>query len=305
MTALSIVKFDLRFGQNETSFIQKIYSSPSFTIPNDKVFDLIPMLYVAKYDPITSIREIMQKVWNQLIGIQEKEKLLQYASIILTYIDKNLLNPLWRERESAGYALENLILLNLPWQTSQPIKQLLPLLLEKGFKLLDDIRESTRKLAISLMKKLLQIILTICNTKENSSEIIAIENMNLIFPILLEKGWISPSIEARGFCLGAIIKILNEESSTVIIPWLERLIDIFIESISAFEPQMLQYMEFHTQSLQVRRDDLEALRIQLSQQSPVHDALKKCLNMIPFELLGNICNIAYHHLSRGVGLATR
>lgn len=302
MTALSIVKFDVTFAQNQTSFLQKIYQAPSFSIPTDKVLDLVPMLYVAKYDPITSIRDIMQSVWNQLIGIHDNETLLQYVDAILAYVEKNLLNPLWRERESAGLALEHLLMLSLPWKS---LKVYMTSLLEKGFKLLDDIRESTRKIAITVMKKMLQIILSVCDSKKTLTESEAIENINLILPILLEKGWISSSLEARGFCLGAIIKILNEEPTNVLLTWLERLIDLFIESISALEPQMLQYMEFHAGSLQVNREDLEKLRVQLSQQSPVHEALNKCLSMVPYEMLGNVCSIAYAHLSRGVGLATR
>jgi hypothetical protein len=48
-----------------------------------------------------------------------------------------------------------------------------------------------------------------------------------------------------------------------------RIIDILIESMAALEPRTLQYMQFHTARLNISDQDLEDLRLKLSQHSPM------------------------------------
>jgi proteasome component ECM29 len=111
-------------------------------------------------------------------------------------------------------------------------------------------------------------------------------------------------MEARGFSLGAILKIVQHAKHNLI-PWLEKLIDTLLESISALEPQMLQYMQFHVRTMRVSDEDWENTRLHLSEHSPMHDALQKCMELASLQQLPAVCSILYRHLSAGVGLGTR
>lgn len=299
MQAIQLVRCDVSFGMGDSTLAFLQYRHPKVTISQSKIPVLIPMLFVAKFDPISSVRDIMKAVWLKVVGNQESMWINRCAREILAYAAANLLNPYWREREAACLCLEDL----LNHQSWDVMKDEMADLLTKGLKVMDDLRESTRKVAIVLMKILLQHVLRAVNPAE-SDETVCREGLDMLLPILLDKGLVSASLEARGFSLGTLIKVV-ETSRSMIIPWITKLIDVLIESISALEPQMLNYIQFHTATIQVGTEEWEKARVEVSKNSPMHEALRSCLQLVPLEMLPTISNIAYFHLQSGVGLATR
>lgn len=299
MQAIQLVRCDVTFGIGDSTLVFLKYRHPKVSIPESRIPALIAMLYVAKFDPIPSVREIMKAVWLNIVGVQESMWVNKHSREILEYASSNLLNPYWREREAACLSLEAL----LNHQSWEILKGYMADLLTKGLKVMDDLRESTRKVAVILMKILLQHVLRAINPAE-SLESTCKEGLDMLLPILLDKGLVSASIEARGFSLGTLIKVI-ETSKSMIVPWIGKLIDILIESISALEPQLLNYIQFHTTTVQVGTEEWEKARVELSKNSPMHEALRNCLQLVPLELLPSISNIAYYHLQSGVGLATK
>lgn len=131
---------------------------------------------------------------------------------------------------------------------------------------------------------------------------------NFIIPFLLDKGLLAPSAEGKGFSIGLLLRIVKTSKSSLQ-AHLIQLIAVLVEAMSAMEPQTLQYMQFHTERLQISSEELESTRLKLSQQSPLQDALDLCLDslvapncvdMIP-EVVLNLTS----QTKSGVGLATR
>jgi hypothetical protein len=349
MTALSLVRFDLVFGKNETYYIAKLFPLPDFSnqLSLTKLNEIIPMLYIAKFDPVQTIREIMQTVYQQFLASHNEKDIFFPPSsaaspststsvnptvkALFQLFNQNLLNPLWRERDATCFALENFLLSYASHLSYNALlKEYLPIFLEKGLKLLDDLRESTRKIASNLMKKLCSLILSLfhCQDYEMSYTVQPLdakdsslssasqqeyfrkkEMIDLIFPIILNKGIVSPSVETKGFCLGLLTKILNDSSLQIsfIYSWFEQLFDILLESISALEPQLLSYLEFHLHSFSTptSRESYETMRMELMKNSPLHDMLKKLLVLLPVELVHKVVWIIYNNIYYGVGLPTR
>jgi hypothetical protein len=350
MTALSLVRFDLLFGKNETYYIAKLFPLPDFSnqLSLTKLNEIIPMLYIAKFDPVQTIREIMQTVYQQFLASHNEKDIFfpptsaaspssstsvnPTVKTLFQLFNQNLLNPLWRERDATCFALENFLLSYANHLSYNALlKEYLPIFLEKGLKLLDDLRESTRKIASNLMKKLCSLILSLfhcqdyemsytvqpLDAKDSSSLSSASqqeyfrkkEMIDLIFPIILNKGIVSPSVETKGFCLGLLTKILNDSSLQIsfIYSWFEQLFDILLESISALEPQLLSYLEFHLHSFSTptSRESYETMRMELMKNSPLHDMLKKLLVLLPVELVHKVVWIIYNNIYYGVGLPTR
>ncbi|CAE7531216.1 ECPAS, partial [Symbiodinium microadriaticum] len=87
------------------------------------------------------------------------------------------------------------------------------------------------------------------------------------------------------------------------------LISVLVESMSAMEPQTLQYMQFHTDRLQISNEELESTRLKLSQQSPLQDALDQCLDALQAPACAGMVPEVVRNLAgqtkSGVGLATR
>lgn len=75
--------------------------------------------------------------------------------------------------------------------------------------------------------------------------------------------------------------------------------------MAALEPRTLQYMQFHTARLNISDQELEDLRLKLSQHSPMQEALDICLQSLPSSFLPKVVYQLCGQLRGGVGLATR
>ena len=131
---------------------------------------------------------------------------------------------------------------------------------------------------------------------------------SFMIPLLLDKGLLAPSAEGKGFSIGLLLRIVKTSRSSLK-DHLIRLISVLVESMSAMEPRSLQYMEFHTERLNISATELESTRLKLSQLSPLQEALDICLESLQnisskgiiTEIIINLCM----QTQQGVGLATR
>jgi hypothetical protein len=131
---------------------------------------------------------------------------------------------------------------------------------------------------------------------------------SFIIPILLDKGLLAPSPEGRGFSIGLLLRIVKTSKASLK-DNLIRLVSVLVESMSAMEPRSLQYMEFHTERLNISSNELESTRLKLSQLSPLQDALDVCLESLQSPSCLGIVHEVITNLSlqtqQGIGLATR
>jgi hypothetical protein len=131
---------------------------------------------------------------------------------------------------------------------------------------------------------------------------------SFIIPILLDKGLLAPSPEGRGFSIGLLLRIVKTSRASLK-DNLIRLVSVLVESMSAMEPRSLQYMEFHTERLNISTNELESTRLKLSQLSPLQDALDVCLESLQSPSCLGIVHEVITNLSlqtqQGIGLATR
>jgi proteasome component ECM29 len=211
----------------------------------------------------------------------------------------SLTNKSWREREAACSALEA-FMPQRSWLTMRPLVEGL---WNRGMNVLDDVRDSTRVAAIGFMKVLSEHIIRMCNVDEVSIDIVD-DTIDLILPVLLEKGLLAPSAEARGFSLGVLVKVV-QAAKTALKKWLPQLVSVLIESMSALEPRTFQYMQFHTARLQISDEELEKMRIKMSQSSPMQEALDFCLQSLTVETIPEVVKSLCLQMRSGVGLATR
>jgi proteasome component ECM29 len=93
----------------------------------------------------------MTQLWNLLIPPQQQSVLLNlYTPEVLRHLATSLGSKQWRDREAACVALTTF----LPTKTWSKVRPTLMQLWTSGMRVLDDIRDSTRKAAISFMKVL-------------------------------------------------------------------------------------------------------------------------------------------------------
>lgn len=315
-----------------SAILYDVYWPRLARIDPSKRQSLLPMLYVSKFDPSPPVKAVMKDLWNRLIPAGEMPGLLStYAGSIIRYAISQTTSGAWRDRECGCLALESFIG-NKSWNDIFPF---LDDLWNSAMQVLDDIRESTRSAAIGFAKVLSQQIMRACSPDinpslassngSNDSDEISSAAVNtrdkkrkrddgiiadletttaVVIPILLDKGLVAQSQEGRGFSLGLLVQVVKVSKQSLK-EHLIRIIDILIESMAALEPRTLQYMQFHTARLNISDKDLEDLRLSLSQNSPMQEALDICLEALPANYLPSVIYQLGGHLRGGVGLATR
>ncbi len=254
----------------------------------------------------------------------ERELLRISAGRIVAYCCESMCSRQWREREASCAALEK-FMLTLEWTV---LRLHIDQLWIRGMNVLDDIRTSTRAAAVGFVKVLSDHMVRACteNNELSAQEVLApavaaegtpsadkdagnddegntddafnslayqrnsadIEAaIDIVMRLILEQGVLAPSAEARGVAVGTLVRVVKAAGRSLG-KWLVPLISVLVESMSALEPRSLQYMQFHTARLQISDDELENLRIKMSQSSPMHEALDTCLGSLSIET--NNCN---------------
>lgn len=241
----------------------------------------------------------MKSLWAALIGSRESELILEHEANIFTCLVNALICPSWKDREAAALALEAFI----PSRKWALIEPKLEDLWSFGTRLIDDMQPSVILAALRLMKVLLDHISRACNPEE--SEKATVNNtIGIVLPLILEKGLSVSTAEVRGFCLGALMKIIQATKSALE-EWLDPIISVLVESMSALEPRTLQYMQFHTARLQISEEELEAFRVRFCQESPIQDALDSCLSALNIKTVPAVAKNLCSFLRGGIGLPTR
>lgn len=301
---LALIRRDPSFGVGETTALRFNYQAPIAHIEISKAKNLIPSLFLAKHDPSPPVKALMKQLWDTLIVERGLQKLLIASQNgIIKYLCLSLGSKQWREREAACTALESFLPLR-PWAV---VRLFGHDLWNAGMAVLDDVRESTRIAAIGFMKVLSDHVTRACNKDESGSSITVVDDaIAFVMPLLLDRGLCAPSQEARGFTLGVLVKLIKS-SRSALKEWLVRLVSVLVESMSALEPKTLQYMQFHTARLQINDEELENMRVRLSRQSPMQEALDACLHALEQrpEDVPEAARALRSQLLSGVGLATR
>lgn len=68
-------------------------------------------------------------------------------------------------------------------------------------------------------------------------------------------------------------------------PFAIELVPALLESLSALEPQALQYLQLHSERLELGTEKLEASRVAISQSGPVQEVLQLCLDQVCARML--------------------
>ena len=93
----------------------------------------------------------MTQLWHLLIPSQQQSALLNlHTQAVLAHLAASLGSKQWREREAACAGLEAF----LPTRSWRRVRASLLLLWVRGMRVLDDLRDSTRRAALGFMKVL-------------------------------------------------------------------------------------------------------------------------------------------------------
>lgn len=266
-TVLSLIRRDPSFTADPNYFLYCKYDPPrrycdKASAADKKVSftEVLPALFHAKFDPNSVVRPVMKELWDTVVDMYfptEKVTIIDFMqSKLLKLLHQQLSSKLWRDREAACLALDS-ILPHRDWCST--VLPYVKKLFISGLLILDDVRESTRGAALSFMKTLASHITRACSSTE-VGEVISEHAVEVVVPLILDRGLLSTSLEAKGLSLGLLGKIVEvTKHSRALCDHLPQIVSVLVEGMSATEPQTLQYMQFHTARLGISSEALGEL----------------------------------------------
>uniref|UniRef100_A0A674CAE5 Ecm29 proteasome adaptor and scaffold n=1 Tax=Salmo trutta TaxID=8032 RepID=A0A674CAE5_SALTR len=235
---------------------------------------LVPRLYRYQFDPNLGIRTAMTSIWDALVT--DKNMVDKYLKEILQDVISNLTNNIWRARESACLALNDLI----RGRNADDLIDHLAEIWETLFRVLDDIKESVRKAADITLKTLSKVCTRMCE----SSGLAAQRTVAVLLPTLLDKGIVSNVPEVRSLRYTSISseqeKVTNTHTHT-------HLLNL---SLRATEQE---------------KSAMDAARLSAAKSSPMMETINMCLQHLDVSVLGELVPRLCDLLKSGVGLGTK
>uniref|UniRef100_A0A674CAE9 Ecm29 proteasome adaptor and scaffold n=1 Tax=Salmo trutta TaxID=8032 RepID=A0A674CAE9_SALTR len=237
---------------------------------------LVPRLYRYQFDPNLGIRTAMTSIWDALVT--DKNMVDKYLKEILQDVISNLTNNIWRARESACLALNDLI----RGRNADDLIDHLAEIWETLFRVLDDIKESVRKAADITLKTLSKVCTRMCE----SSGLAAQRTVAVLLPTLLDKGIVSNVPEVRSLRYTSICVSSEQEKVTN------------------------THTHTHLLNLSLRATEqeksaMDAARLSAAKSSPMMETINMCLQHLDVSVLGELVPRLCDLLKSGVGLGTK
>ncbi|KAK3264270.1 hypothetical protein CYMTET_26979, partial [Cymbomonas tetramitiformis] len=244
---------------------------------------LLPKLFRMQFDPNPRVQEAMGAIMRSLVDEPRKAVDEHYDAIMAECL-KEIGARLWRSREEVGPHLQQI------W--------------EMTFRALDDIKESVRTAAGTLMRTIRGLTLRLCDVTQTApSESTA--TVAVVLPMLLEKGIQSTVAEIRGLSVQLLMKIAKGVGKEQLRPHMPDLVGCMLESLSSLEDSRLNYMEQHAERVGISQEKLENARLSSSRGSPMADTLDLCARNLDAGMLEALVPKLVAMCRSGVGLNTR
>ena len=259
---------------------------------------IIPKLYRYQFDPTPKIQQSMQSIWNALVTDTSKT-VDQYLPQILDDLRANLTNNQWRVRESCCVALQDL----LRGRTLESAVQVLPSLWSDLFRVMDDIKESVRLAAGKTVAALSRNCIRMCDVSQSGSKS-GQKAIEVILPVLLEKGLLSNVGEVKAAALNVIVKI-TKSAGILLKPHLAILIPSLLEATSELESSQVGYLSTRLANDADVQEKLDAARIAAAKSSSLMECVNFVIQFVDQEVLSELVPRLVDLIKHSVGLGTK
>lgn len=258
---------------------------------------LIPKLFRYQHDSNPKIKDAMKAMWSTLVT-NPKETINNHFNAIALDLIKCLTGRQMRERHASCMAACTLL-------QGRDYEQVAPFMEEfwcTNFKTLDDMNDLVRTAAQDLAKGLTNLAIRLSNPRLTKPENVD-AFLQVLLPILLEKGIVSRVKEVQAVSINALLKVA-QVAGNHLRPHLPGLVVRLMEGMSSLEPRVFSYMQYHTSSMNMTDEQLESLRLTLANTSPLADALHSCLTLVNAETIKGVLVGVSGVMRNGVGLPT-
>ncbi|KAH7150323.1 proteasome stabiliser-domain-containing protein [Dactylonectria estremocensis] len=257
---------------------------------------LYPKLYRYRFDPNQNVQRSMDDIWKALVK--------DSANVIDTHFDailedllKSILGREWRMREASCAAISDLI-------HGRPFPQF-----EKYYrdiwtaalKVLDDVKGSVREAALRLCMTLSNGLVRQLEEGTNGSASQAMMKEALPF-LLSDKGVESSVQEVQVFATITVLKIAKQGGKSLR-PFIADMVSQLLGLLSSIEPQQINY---HYQRVgEDSRDEIDKLRSQMVNRSPISEAIENALRFIDANVMAELAPKLEAAIKTAIGMPTK
>ncbi|KAG0080886.1 hypothetical protein BGZ90_010926 [Linnemannia elongata] len=259
---------------------------------------LIPKLYRYQYDPNPKVNEAMTSIWRALVK-EPKKAVQEYFDVIIKDLLEGMGARAWRTRESSSLAMADL----LQGRSVEEIEKYLENIWIMSFRALDDIKESVRTAAFKTCRALTLMTVKYCDPKH----VTAADGqrvLDIIIPFLVGKGLLSNAEEVSKFSLTTILKICKQAGS-LLRSHIPVIVVALLEGLTSMEPQMMNYLSFHTEKYQVSQEQLESSRLSAAKLSPMMEGIEACVENVDDTVIPELSSQLITMIKKAVGLPTK
>ncbi|RNA28279.1 proteasome-associated ECM29 -like protein, partial [Brachionus plicatilis] len=261
---------------------------------------IVPKLFRYQFDPTPRIQQSMSAIWDSVIKQDNKKIVDMYLALILTDLEQNMHNPLWRVRESCCLALCDLL---KGGRNLESISGKLGPFWSLLFKLADDIKESVRVAAELTLKSLQRVTISYSTSVSDTS--VCQKTLNSVLPVLIMDGLSSNLSEVRNISVLTIRDLTKQSSLLLIKPYLVELIINLLETLSGYEPPDLNYLSLRLGS-QDAQEKLDMARINASKNTPMLEIINMNLDSLnEDQMLGELMPRLIEIIKKGLGVSTK
>ncbi|KAG0238428.1 hypothetical protein BGX31_003302 [Mortierella sp. GBA43] len=259
---------------------------------------LIPRLYRFQYDPNPKVNDAMTSIWRALVK-EPKKAVQEYFDVIVSDLLEGMGARAWRTRESSCLAMADL----LQGRSVDEIEKYLENIWTMSFRTLDDIKESVRAAAFKTCRALTLMTVKYCDPKHVSSAD-GQRVLSIMIPFLVQKGLLSSAEEVSKFSLSTILKICKQAGS-LLRSHIPTIVIALLEGLTTMEPQLMNYLSFHTDKYQVSQEQLEGTRLNAVKLSPMMEGIDSCLENVDESVMPALTDQVVATIRKAVGLPTK
>lgn len=257
---------------------------------------LYPKLFRYRFDPNTNVQRSMEEIWKALVKDPVAVVDTHFDAIVEDLL-KSILGREWRMRQASCAALSDLL-------QGRPFPQYEKYYQEiwtAALKVLDDVKGSVRGAALGLCKTLSNSLVRQLEEGGNASAAKAMMKEALPF-LLSDKGVESSVQDVQIFATITVIKITKKGGESLK-PFIPDMVSQLLGLLSAIEPQQINYS--YQRAGEESRDQIDKLRSQMVNQSPISEAIENCLRFIDADVMTELAPRLERTIKTAIGMPTK
>ncbi|PHH60580.1 hypothetical protein CDD81_1436 [Ophiocordyceps australis] len=257
---------------------------------------LYPKLFRCRFDPNTNVQRSMESLWKDTVK-DPKSVLDEYFEVILLDLLSSILGREWRVRQASCAAIADL----LQGRRFDQYRHYYTRIWASALKVLDDVKGSVREAALRLCMALSRGLEYQLDAGDSSTSARAM--MQEVMPFLMSDNGIASSVQdVRRFALNTVIKVAKR-AGKMVQPFIPIMVPKLLDLLSLVEPEQInfQYQRLEGET----RDEIDKLRSQVVNQSPIMEAIEECLRYVNTAAMSELLPVLGRTAKGALGLQTK